>query len=137
MKPNDSSSREHPTLTAERQAALMALSRRLGCRFQNLDLLDLALCHSSFTYERPEAGPSNEQLEFLGDAVLALTVSHLLMKTFPEASEGELSRRRAALVTSPANRVTSICRRRFHHYISLLVAASSRATPAPMHILTR
>jgi len=100
MKPNDSSSREHPTLTAERQAALMALSRRLGCRFQNLDLLDLALCHSSFTYERPEAGPSNEQLEFLGDAVLALTVSHLLMKTFPEASEGELSRRRAALVNA-------------------------------------
>jgi ribonuclease III len=83
-----------------REDSLRALSRRLGCRFRDLNLLDRALRHSSYTYERPEAGPSNEQLEFLGDAVLALTVSHLLIEIFPEASEGELSRRRAALVNA-------------------------------------
>lgn len=89
-----------PSLTPERLAELQALSRRLGCRFRNVALLDRALRHSSYTYERPEAGPSNEQWEFLGDAVLALTVSHLLVETFPEANEGELSRRRAALVNA-------------------------------------
>jgi dsRNA-specific ribonuclease len=83
-----------------REKNLRALARRLGCRFKDLSLLDRALRHSSYTYERPEAGPSNEQLEFLGDAVLALTVSHLLLEMFPEASEGELSRRRAALVNA-------------------------------------
>jgi ribonuclease III len=99
-KKNDSGSLPHPSLTPERQAELQALSRRLGCRFRDLGILDRALRHSSFTYESPEAGPSNEQLEFLGDAVLALTVSHLLVDTFPEAPEGELSRRRAAMVNA-------------------------------------
>ena len=92
-----------------REKSLRSLARRLGCRFKDLSLLDRALRHSSFTYERPEAGPSNEQLEFLGDAVLALTVSHLLTKTFPEASEGELSRRRAALVN--ARQLAEVARR--------------------------
>jgi ribonuclease III len=109
VKANDSGTSGQPSLTPDRQAALLALSRRLGCRFQNPGLLDLALCHSSFTYESPEAGPSNEQLEFLGDAVLALTVSNLLMQTFPTASEGELSRRRAALVN--ARQLAEIARR--------------------------
>jgi ribonuclease-3 len=108
MKANDSIS-EHPTLTPERQAELRALSRRLGCRFKDLGRLHLALCHSSFTFERPEAGPSNEQLEFLGDAVLDLSVSHLLMETFPQAPEGELSRRRAALVN--ARQLADVARR--------------------------
>jgi len=72
----------------------------LGHRFRDLSLLDLALRHSSYTHERPEAGPSNEQLEFLGDAVLALTMSHLLMERFPDSTEGELSRRRASLVNA-------------------------------------
>jgi ribonuclease III len=83
-----------------REQNLQTLARRLGCRFKDLSLLDQALRHSSYSYERPDAGPSNEQLEFLGDAVLALTVSHLLMEVFPRASEGELSRRRAALVNA-------------------------------------
>jgi ribonuclease-3 len=109
MKPNESEALGRHPLAPERQAELTALSRRLGCRFRDLGLLDLALCHSSFTYERPEAGPSNEQLEFLGDAVLALTVSHLLIKTFPEAPEGELSRRRAALVN--ARQLAEVARR--------------------------
>ena len=90
MRANDSGSFPPPPLTPEREKNLQALARRLGCRFKDLSLLDRALRHSSYTYEHPEAGPSNEQLEFLGDAVLAVTVSHLLLETFPEASEGEL-----------------------------------------------
>jgi ribonuclease-3 len=109
MTENPSDVLKQPSLTLERQAELMALSRRLGCRFKDISLLHLALCHSSFTFERPEAGPSNEQLEFLGDAVLALSVSHLIMETFPQAPEGELSRRRAALVN--ARQLAEVARR--------------------------
>jgi ribonuclease-3 len=96
-------------LTPEREKELLALSRRLGCRFRDIGLLHLALRHSSFTFESPEAGHSNEQLEFLGDAVLALAVSHLLMEAFPQAPEGELSRRRAALVN--ARQLADVARR--------------------------
>jgi ribonuclease-3 len=84
----------------ERQRRLRILAERLGYRFQDPALLDRALRHSSYVHENPEVGPSNEQLEFLGDAVLALTVSRLLLELFPEYSEGELSRGRAALVNA-------------------------------------
>jgi len=82
------------------QADLAGLQARLGVQFRNPELLERALRHSSYVYENPERGPSNEQLEFLGDAVLSLAVSHLLLSAFPESPEGELSRRRAALVNS-------------------------------------
>ena len=87
-------------LTPERQTELRSLARRLGHPFKNLGLLDQALRHSSYANEQPESGPSNEQLEFLGDAVLALTISDLLLAAFPQSSEGELSRSRAALVNA-------------------------------------
>ena len=87
-------------LSPERQRELINLAGRLGHRFKDLARLDQALRHSSFAHENPEAGPSNEQMEFLGDAVLALTVSSLLLLNFPESSEGELSRGRAALVNA-------------------------------------
>jgi ribonuclease III len=84
----------------ERHLALEEWALRLGYQFRSLNLLEQALRHSSFAHENPETGPSNEQLEFLGDAVLALTVSDLLLTAFPASSEGELSRRRAALVNA-------------------------------------
>jgi ribonuclease-3 len=84
----------------ERLTALHDLERSLGLVFANPGLLDQALRHSSYAHENPQSGPSNEQLEFLGDAVLSLTVSHLLLETFPDSPEGELSRRRAALVNA-------------------------------------
>jgi ribonuclease-3 len=87
-------------LHPERRQALEQLAQRLGHRFQDLRLLDQALRHSSYAHENPESGPSNERLEFLGDAVLALTVSNLLLARFPGGSEGELSRGRAALVNA-------------------------------------
>jgi len=86
-----------PTARAQ---ALATLAGRLGYRFRDLSLLDQALRHSSFAHENPGAGSSNEQMEFLGDAVLALTVSNLLLRHFPESTEGELSRSRASLVNA-------------------------------------
>jgi ribonuclease III len=95
-------------LAPGRQRELEKLARLLGHRFRDLFRLDQALRHSSFVHENPEAAPSNEQMEFLGDAVLALTVSTLLLQHFPQSSEGELSRGRAALVN--ARRLTVLAR---------------------------
>jgi ribonuclease III len=89
-----------PSMPPARRRDLANLAALLGHRFKDLSLLDQALRHSSFAYENPVAGASNEQLEFLGDAVLALTVSSLLLRHFPRNSEGELSRGRAALVNA-------------------------------------
>ena len=71
-----------------REQDLGDLARRLGHRFKDPGLLDRALRHSSYAHENPGAGPSNEQLEFLGDAVLALTVSNLLLAFFPRVRKG-------------------------------------------------
>lgn len=65
------------------------------------DLLQLALTHRSWAYENGGA-PHNERLEFLGDSILGQAVTVKLFTEFPELSEGELSRRRAALVSSAA-----------------------------------
>lgn len=99
---------ERPSLCLERRQELESLAQRLGHRFHNLELLDQALRHSSFAHENPESGTSNERLEFLGDAVLDLTVSTLLLARLPESSEGELSRGRAALVN--ARQLASLAR---------------------------
>jgi ribonuclease-3 len=87
-------------LAHDRRRELEELARRLHHRFHNLEILDQALRHSSYAHEHPAAGPSNERLEFLGDAVLALTISTLLLARFPDSPEGELSRLRAALVNA-------------------------------------
>ncbi len=103
---NPSGSQSPPVPGRQRQ--LERLARLLGHRFRDLDRLDQALRHSSFVNDNPEAAPSNEQMEFLGDAVLDLTVSTLLMQRFPQSSEGELSRGRAALVN--ARRLAALAR---------------------------
>jgi ribonuclease-3 len=59
---------------------------------------DAALFRAALTH-RSAAGPNNERLEFLGDAVLNLVVAHHLYVAFPEATEGDLSRLRARLVS--------------------------------------
>jgi len=69
------------------------LAERLGHRFREPALLEAALTHRS-------AGPANyERLEFVGDALLNCVIAVRLYHEFPEASEGELSRYRAALVS--------------------------------------
>ena len=65
------------------------------------DLLRLALTHRSWAYENG-GSPHNERLEFLGDSILGQAVTVKLFTEYPDLSEGELSRRRAALVSSVA-----------------------------------
>jgi ribonuclease III len=59
---------------------------------------DPALFQAALTH-RSAAGPNNERLEFLGDAVLNLVVAHHLYAAFPAATEGDLSRLRARVVS--------------------------------------
>lgn len=77
---------------------LEALQKELGYSFKDPSLLMKALTHVS--YDRKKTGSNNEVLEFLGDAVLDLAISDLLIQRFPERSEGDLSRMRAGLVNS-------------------------------------
>jgi len=74
-----------------------ALERRLGVRFRDKDLLKLALTHRSYAYEQGGL-PTNERLEFLGDAVLGIVVTDAIYKEFPSLPEGSLAKMRAALV---------------------------------------
>jgi ribonuclease III len=64
-------------------------------------LLDLALTHRSFAYENGGL-PTNERLEFLGDAVLGLVVTESLYRAHPDLSEGRLAKLRAAVVNARA-----------------------------------
>ncbi|GCE06478.1 ribonuclease III [Dictyobacter aurantiacus] len=75
------------------------LEEIIGIKFQDEQLLKLALTHRSYIYETPGVGQSsNERLEFLGDSILALISADFLYRTFPELSEGELTDVRAVLV---------------------------------------
>jgi ribonuclease-3 len=83
----------------KRLASLKELEGRLGYRFNEIEWLDKAFTHRSFINETDSTEKqSNEILEFLGDSVLNLGVSHLLLQKFPEAREGTLSMWRAHLV---------------------------------------
>ena len=83
----------------EREKALKALQKKIHYRFKSFGLLDQGLRHKSFVHEELEAGgQDNERLEFLGDAVLDLVISHLIMERHPDYPEGYLSRLRAAVV---------------------------------------
>jgi ribonuclease-3 len=77
-----------------------ALELRLGYTFRDRTLGQTALTHTSWLNEATAPDRTdNERLEFLGDAVLALVVSDLLMRRLPDGAEGDLTRARAALVS--------------------------------------
>jgi len=104
-------------LDAAEAAALAKLEQHLGYTFIDPSLLQLALTHRSSAYEsrfgvqppsefpweenkqRNEPGTDNEQLEFVGDAVLGLAVTEAMFREFPRCTEGVLTRLRAALVS--------------------------------------
>jgi ribonuclease-3 len=82
---------------------LKALQSAIGISFQNPELLKQAFTHSSYVNEHRISGPKdNERLEFLGDAVLELTVSEFLFFTYPGRMEGELTKLRASIVCEPS-----------------------------------
>ncbi|MBP3964550.1 ribonuclease III [Paenibacillus lignilyticus] len=79
------------------------LQQRLQLHFRTIRLLRQAFTHTSYVNEhRQTAMEHNERLEFLGDAILQLTVSEFLYKTFPERPEGQLTRMRASIVCEPS-----------------------------------
>lgn len=82
-------------------AARDALCARLGYRFSDVSLLELALRHRSWCAEHGGV-PSNERLEFLGDSVLGLVVTDHLYRDAPAVDEGVLARRRSELVSAVA-----------------------------------
>jgi ribonuclease-3 len=91
---------------------------RLGHKFRNPELLSRALTHSSALpdlraegVEGAEPAEDNEQMEFLGDAVLDLLASEYLLEKFPKWSEGQLSKSRARLVNAQA---LELAARRLH-----------------------
>ncbi len=77
--------------------AAASLEERLGYHFRDRDLLDEALMHRSFAGEQ-QTDASYERLEFLGDAVLQLSVTLYLFESHPGMSEGEMAKVRAAVV---------------------------------------
>ena len=77
----------------------MSFESNIDYQFKNKEILDQALTHKSFHYESLDLSKGhNEKLEFLGDAVLDLVLSELLMETFVQDTEGNLSKKRASLV---------------------------------------
>jgi ribonuclease-3 len=82
---------------------LQTLESALGYSFRNRELLVRALTHKSRLYEKNppgEAQADNEQLEFLGDAILGFLISEYLLKRFPGHPEGRLSKFKAHLVSA-------------------------------------
>ncbi len=80
-------------------ARVDVLQQRLSFTFTDRALALSAVTHKSWANEHREAeGKDNERLEFLGDAVVDLAISHRLMERFPAAREGELSKLRALIV---------------------------------------
>lgn len=76
---------------------------KIGFQFRDEKLLKQAFTHSSYVNEhRRKPYEDNERLEFLGDAVLELTISNFLFKKYPLMSEGELTKLRAAIVCEPS-----------------------------------
>lgn len=79
-----------------------SLEKRIGYKFNNIDLLKNALTHSSYANEVKGKTSSNERLEFLGDSVLSIIVSDYIFKNFNNMPEGELTRLRSSLVCEKA-----------------------------------
>jgi ribonuclease-3 len=83
-------------VTADRAALLKALGVELPD-----ELLTIALTHRSYSYENGGL-PTNERLEFLGDAVLGLTITEELYHRHPDRTEGDLAKLRASIVNTQA-----------------------------------
>ena len=79
---------------------MSSVEEYLNYEFKNPHLLENALTHTSFANEKGDI-QDNERLEFLGDAVLQLCITDILMEKFSKDTEGDLSKKRAYLVGEP------------------------------------
>jgi len=82
------------------QDLVQAAQEHIGVQIDDPELLLTALTHSSYVKGQGAAsGPSNERLEFLGDAVLGLVIADYVFRAVPEGDEGDLTRLKSALVS--------------------------------------
>src|SRR5262245_39797663 len=83
---------------------LAVLEAAIDYQFKDKALLERALTHKSYRFERPTSGEGvlgdNEQLEFLGDSILGFMISEELVSIYPHMPEGGLSKRKAHLVSA-------------------------------------
>lgn len=89
----------------------LKLAKRLGLQIPPNHLFSTALTHPSYVFENPQFGKNtNQRLEFLGDAILDFVVAEYLYLSYPDRSEGELTKMRAAVVneTTLANKALEI-----------------------------
>jgi ribonuclease-3 len=101
-RPTDVSSGSGPAGGELPGGDIAAFEDVLGVRFVDHDLLRAALTHPSYANEHPEdPAPTNERLEFLGDAILGAIVAEHLYTRFPQVQEGRLTEWRSALVCGP------------------------------------
>lgn len=85
-------------LTDERRQALEAFAAGLGLSMKRVEFLSQSLTHRSYAFENPPA-EDNERLEFLGDSVLGFVTADYFFQRYPGASEGDLSKRKARVVS--------------------------------------
>ncbi len=79
---------------------LLQFEAKLKYIFNDIKLLKMALTHKSYAYEQvnPNYDSYNERIEFLGDAILEHIISDILFSQVPELPEGEMTKKRAAIV---------------------------------------
>ena len=100
-----------------KENSMPSIEKYLNYQFKDPYLLKNALAHKSFVNENSNIS-NNERLEFLGDAVLQLAITDILMAKFPKDAEGDLSKKRAYLVGEPC--LASIAKRlRVQEFLSL------------------
>lgn len=88
------------SISSDRMSELLEFANVCRISFNDLKLLDTALTHTSYAYENKLGRDSSyERLEFLGDAVLKLSVSDILFFEYKNETEGELSARRSVIVS--------------------------------------
>lgn len=99
---------------------ILNLEAKLKYIFNNQKLLKMALTHKSYAYEQanPDYDMYNERIEFLGDAILEHIISDLLFAQEPELAEGEMTKKRAAIVCE-ASLSRALKRIGGHEYIYL------------------
>lgn len=87
-------------LSKERKKELKVFTKNVGLKFKNFELLNRAFSHTSYAYEQNDSRlDSYERLEFLGDAVLKLSISDILYSEYENKSEGQLSEKRSVIVS--------------------------------------
>jgi len=89
-------------MTTLSQDEITRIEEVLGYTFQDQELLEDALTHSTYANENKDVERHNERLEFVGDAVFGMLSATLLYRLFPDEPEGKLSQRRSRTVSNHA-----------------------------------